>query len=89
VIPPCGNAGASAQLGAHQQPYPGLGEACKATVTCSPEVLLIWNRPSLMPGYHSRNESQSGETVFGETALTGWAVSPLEVPSHRSRPPVP
>ena len=87
VIPAAGNAGASAQLGAYQQPDPGFGDVCNATVIGSPEVLLTVNRPCLIPGYHARNESQSGDNVFGEPAVTGKAVNALDVPSHRNNPP--
>ena len=55
----------------------------------SADVLLTWNRPSLMPGYHLRNVSQSGVIVFGEPAITGNAVNPVELPSQRSNAPVP
>ena len=42
-----------------------------------------------MPGYHVRKVVQSGVIVFGEPAITGNAVNPVEVPSQRSNPPVP
>jgi len=84
-----GNAEASAQLGAYQQPFPARGEAFSVTVIGSAEVLVIWNRPSLMPGYHLRNVTQSGVIVIGEPAITGKAVNPVEVPSQRSNAPVP
>ncbi len=51
---PFGNAGASAQLGAYQQPDGESAPVANETVTGTSEVLWIWNRPSLIPGNQLR-----------------------------------
>ncbi len=89
VIPVVGNAGASAQLGAYQQPDAESDAACNVTVIGSPDVLLTCKRPCLIPGYHLRNASQSAVTVFGDPAVTGSAARLADVPSQRSNAPYP
>ena len=86
-----GNAGASAQLGANQQPDAASGLACNVTAIGSPSSCSsTCKRPCLIPGYHLRNESQSAVTVGVEPARHGQrrtAHPELSVPPQQSSIP--